>query len=310
MKYEKPALSFEQQADLLLSRGMIAERSALVDRLAAVSYYRLSAYWYTFRDTVAADDRLLPGTTLDMIWDRYVFDRQLRIIVMDAVERVEVAIRTQLVNRHTTTHSPFSYLDRATLPGISVEAHRDLLSKIRNEARKSKDDFVVHYFAKYTSEVDLPLWMACELMTFGSLLTLFTGVSTRMKKDIAHHYGVPVPVLGSWLKALNQVRNACAHHARLWNRQFGVRAIVPEKETDPVWHELVEVEGDRLFTILTILHYLLRQVAPKSRWKDRLVALFAQHPSVPLRFMGFPENWQECPLWTSAHDAAQNGKDA
>jgi len=43
-----------------------------------------------------------------------------------------------------------------------VEAHRELLSKIRNEARKSKDDFVVHYFSKYTSEVDLPLWMACN----------------------------------------------------------------------------------------------------------------------------------------------------
>jgi abortive infection bacteriophage resistance protein len=191
-----------------------------------------------------------------------------------------------------------------------VEAHRDLLSKIRYEARKSKDDFVVHYFDKYTSEVDLPLWMACELMTFGSLLTLFTGVSTRMKKDVAHHYCVPVPVLGSWLKALNRIRNACAHHARLWNRQFGVCAVVPEKETDPAWHEPVKVEGDRLFTILTILHYLLRQVAPKSRWKDRLVALFAQHPAVPLRFMGFPENWQACPLWTSAPVTAMKGADA
>ncbi len=307
MKYEKPALSFEQQADQLLSRGLIAERATLVERLAAVSYYRLSAYWYTFRDANATDEKLLEGTSLDMVWGRYVFDRQLRIIVMDAVERVEVAIRTQIVNRHTTIHSPFAYLDRATLPGIRVEAHRELLAKIRNEARKSKDDFVVHYFGKYTSEVDLPLWMACELMTFGSLLTLFTGISTRMKKDVAHHYGVPVPVLGSWLRSLNQVRNACAHHARLWNRMFGVRAVVPEKETDPAWHTPVAVEGDRLFTILTILHYLLRQVAPNSHWKDRLIALFAQHPSVPLRFMGFPENWQECPMWTNARAAGMKG---
>ena len=297
MKYPKTALSFPDQADRLLARGLVADRAQLVERLSSVNYYRLSAYWYTFRIDGDADDKLIPGTTLATVWSRYVFDRQLRLLVMDAIERVEVAIRTQIVNRHVLEHGPFGYLDRATLPGMSVEDHRKLLEKVRTEARNSREDFVRHYFGKYTMEHDLPLWMACELMTFGNMLALFMGLRTRVKKDVAQHYGLTVPVLGSWLKSLNQARNICAHHARLWNRVYGVRAVVPDVATHPDWYAPVPVDGDRTFGMLTMLFYLLKQVAPQSRWRDRLVALFAQYPDVPLRFMGFPPNWTDCPIW-------------
>ena len=106
-----------------------------------------------------------------------------------------------------------------------------------------------------------------------------------------------MPVLGSWLKTLNQVRNICAHHARLWNRVFGVWATMPEAVTHPEWHTPVAVGGDQAFGVLTLLCYFLKKVAQKSHWQDRLLALFAQYPDVPLRFMGFPNNWRDCPIW-------------
>ena len=109
MKYEKPALTFAEQANRLLSRGLVADHNELVNILKAVSYYRLSAYWHTFRIEGDPDDRLRPGTTLTMVWNRYVFDRQLRLLVMDAIERVEVAIRTQIINRHVLNYGPFGY---------------------------------------------------------------------------------------------------------------------------------------------------------------------------------------------------------
>lgn len=297
MRYTKAAITFSEQADRLLERGLAADRGLLVERLKAVNYYRLSAYWYTFRIAGDAEERLMPGTTLVEVWDRYVFDRQLRLLVMDAVERVEVALRTQIVNQHVLSHGPFGYLDRGTLPGISVEAHRTLLEKVRNEAKNSREDYVRHYFGKYTTEHDLPLWIACELMTFGNMLALFMGLRTRAKKDVAQCYGLTVPVLGSWLKTLNQVRNICAHHARLWNRVYGVRAVMPDGSTHPDWHAPVSVDGERTFGILTVLYYLLKQVAPQSRWRDRLTALFDKHPDLPLRFMGFSKNWMDCPIW-------------
>lgn len=298
MKYTKPALSFSAQADRLLSRGLEAEREALVDRLESVNYYRLSAYWYTFRIPDDPDDRLRPGTTLEAVWDRYVFDRQLRLLVMDAIERVEVAVRTRSVNRHVMRYGPFGYLNRDTLPTIRVEDHRTFLEKVRREAENSHEDFVQHYFRKYTLEHDLPLWMACELLTFGGTLTLFRHVEKDIKRDIAHDFGVADKVLESWLITMNFVRNICAHHGRLWNRGLGTKEpAIPRPNKHPQWHAPVAVASDRMFGVLTILHYLLKQVAPQSRWRDRLTALFDRHPGVPLRFMGFPDNWMACPIW-------------
>ena len=171
MKYVKPALSFEQQADLLLSRGLHADRATLIVRLSEVNYYRLSAYWYSFRQPGTED--LQTDATLDTVWNRYVFDRQLRVLIMDAIERVEVSVKTRLANVIALQHGPFGYLDRRNLPGISVDQHRLLLDKIHKEMSHSKESFIAHYLSKYTSETELPIWMAVEIMDFGAMLTLF-----------------------------------------------------------------------------------------------------------------------------------------
>ena len=295
MKYPKPPLTFSDQADRLLQRGLVApDRDAIVQKLESVSYYRLSAYWYPFRQP---DDTLRPGTTLETVWRRYTFDRQLRLLVLDAIERVEIAVRTQIVNRHTLQYGPFGYFDRAKLPGLTVDEHRDLLHRLREEARRSREDFVRHFFAKYTSENDLPLWMASELMTFGNLYTLFRGVETPLKQSLAAEYGVADRVLASWLGTLNQVRNLCAHHARLWNRAFGIKPMIPRRNKHPDWHQPVPITDDRLFGVLTMLHYLLKQVAPQSRWRQRWEELLACYPEIQLHAMGFPANWKDSPLW-------------
>jgi abortive infection bacteriophage resistance protein len=93
--YTKSALTFEEQADLLLARGLIGDRTELIDRLKAVSYYRLSGYLYPFRNLPT--DKFVPGTDLATVWRRYNFDRRLRLVLLDAIERVEVAVRTRLV---------------------------------------------------------------------------------------------------------------------------------------------------------------------------------------------------------------------
>ncbi len=123
MRYSKPLLPFSDQADLLISRGLVApSKSDVIEKLKVVSYYRLSGYWFPFR--IAGSNDLTPGTTLDTVWRRYTFDRQLRLLVLDAIERVEVAIRTQIVNQHTHKYGPFGYVDRLNLPGLNRSDHR------------------------------------------------------------------------------------------------------------------------------------------------------------------------------------------
>jgi hypothetical protein len=141
------------------------------------------------------------------------------------------------------------------------------------------------------------MWMACELMTFGAMFTLFRGVETPVKQAIAAGYGVADRVLDSWLATFNQVRNLCAHHARLWNRAFGVRPQIPRPNRHPDWHHPVPITNDRLFGVMTVLNYLLRQIAPQSHWRQRWENLLALYPEIPIAATGFPANWKESPFW-------------
>ena len=65
------------QADKLLSRGLAADREELIYRLKDISYYRLSGYLHPFRQTGSDEGR--EGTHLRVVWDRYCFDRRLRV---------------------------------------------------------------------------------------------------------------------------------------------------------------------------------------------------------------------------------------
>jgi abortive infection bacteriophage resistance protein len=106
MRYSKPPLSYKQQAELLLSRGLIADKNELINRLENVNYYRLSAYLYPFRNS---DDTFKQETTLAEVWRRYTFDRQLRLSVMDAIERIEVAMRTKVTNAFVLRYGPLYF---------------------------------------------------------------------------------------------------------------------------------------------------------------------------------------------------------
>jgi len=120
VRYDKPPLIFQKQADQFLDRGLRADRDVLIARLKAVSYYRLSGYWFPFRKS-NPDQSFKSGTSLDTIWKRYTFDRHLRLLVMDAIERVEVSVRTSLVYHFAHTHGPFGYTDPAAVHGIYGE---------------------------------------------------------------------------------------------------------------------------------------------------------------------------------------------
>lgn len=295
MRYTKPALTFEQQAAQLLERGLEADRDLLIARLRSVSYYRLSGYWYPFRNS---DDSFQDGASLDTIWNLYRFDRQLRLLIIDAIERAEIAIRTSLIYHLAHAHGPFGYTDARCLPNINAARHAKFLEKVATETERSQETFVSHFESTYgDSHKYLPIWMAAEIMTFGMLLTLFRGVDTSIKQNIANEYRVSDKVLESWLCTLNVIRNICAHHARIWNRELGYKPLIPRRRKHPEWHTPVKVPNNRVFGVLTILKYMMAIIAPQSRWQEWLEDLISQFPEVSMRPTGFPENWQECPIW-------------
>ena len=209
MKYTKPALSFEQQADQLLQRGFQSDRVRLIETLSRVNYYRLSAYWHPFK---RPDETFAPDTTLDKVWRRYTFDRQLRLLVMDAIERVEVAVlRTLMVEHHARKYGPFGYRDAKTFrPEFVGFEHQRMMDEIDQATSRSREPFVDKFRAKYFSEPGLPLWMAAEVASFGTLFTFYRHLHFAEQKQLSGELGLPANVLQSWLFCLNYIRNLCA----------------------------------------------------------------------------------------------------
>jgi abortive infection bacteriophage resistance protein len=301
MKYPKPPLSFEQQAARLIERGMQGDLKLIEQRLASVNYYRLSGYWYPFR--TPDDDSFGPNTTFDTVWTRYVFDRRLRLLVMDAVERIEIAVRTQLSYHHAHNHGPFGYAtDPTSLPKLTSSKRAQFIERVKDETKRAKEGFVDHFKRKYGDHHDaLPVWMATEIMSFGTVLSLYRGSSRRVKRAAAAVFDVPEKVFDSWLLTLNTIRNICAHHSRLWNRELGIKPLIPHADKYPAWHRPVEIKNNRVFGVLTICHHCMARIAPQSMWPNRLRTLLDDFAGkVPIGHMGFPTNWIDSPIWKDA----------
>lgn len=288
MRYEKPHLSIEQQVDLLRARGMVGDPDFMAGCLRQANYHRLAAYWHPYRDL---DHRFKAGTRFEHIWRLYVFDRRLRLLILDALERFEVGLRTAFALHHSRLYGPFGYAEQPeSLPKMGEGEHRLFLQKLRRQLiNQSKDPYFAHFLDKYGDEHELPpIWSAVELMDFGQMMRLYQTSPRQVKKGMAEPLGIPTEVLGSWIVSLLATRNLCAHHARVWNRVLGVRPKELPAERFPEWHTPRKVDMSRIHGTLSICAHLIRKLAPHSAWENRLKELLEAFPDIPRTWMGFP----------------------
>lgn len=303
-QYTKPALTFEQQLEHLKSRGLVVgnECEALL-ALSSVSYYRLSAYWYLFRERNndgRVENTFLAGASFEQALDLYEFDRKLRSLVLDALERVEIAVRTQITYHMGHTYGAFAHTNPANFhPEFN---HSSWLQKLEDESKRSSDQFINHYKNKYTGFPRIPVWMLTEVISFGALSFFYNGLRNDRnegiedKKAISSYFNLHHKRLGDWLHILTYVRNVCAHHSRLWNREL---AIKPDKVKQADWLPPTTPRNDRIFYVLLMLRYLLRQSGNGDDWASDVTTLLepiASNDSYR-KSMGMPENWKEHPLW-------------
>lgn len=313
--FDKPAQSIDQHLDTLRQRGLaIPDEARARHYLGNISYYRLSAYTRPFYQPAQPDHTFLEGTCFDDVLHLYVFDRELRLLLLDAIERLEVALRAQLTNTLAEHHGPHGYLDAAL---FDTRYHHDwLINKLDSEAKaREVESFLAHYRSKYTAApLQPPIWMAVELLTFKEVSTLFANL--RQAKDtqrIESHFGWKFPLLKSWFRSLSDLRNVCAHHGRVWNREFGSRPEMPKK-IPPHWPTVPEAIATgaraqpaqtlnprhRLYLQLVVIESLMQMVCPESRWAERLVMLLDRYPQVSRPHMGFPANWDQEAFWQPA----------
>lgn len=309
--YNKSPLSFEDQVELLKSRGLlIADESKAISYLQEISYYRLSAYFLPYQ---LAKDKFDTGVFFEQVIDTYTFDRELRLLVFDCIERIEIAIRTQIIYCMASYYNDSHWQDDPIYfispyfnkQGILVDPYSDLQEIIRKaKTAKKPEVFIKHYIDTYNSPQNPPSWMCLELLTVGELSHLYKGLRDNAdKKRIANFFDVHPTVFTSWMHSITYVRNLCAHHSRLWNRDL---AIEPDIIQKPKGHWIGKrfENNKRMFYFLCMLKYLLNRANPGNHLRSKIEALFNKYPNVPIQYLGIPSdgkgnmlNWQAEPIF-------------
>lgn len=327
--YAKPWKSYDEQLDLLISRGLaVTDRPRALEYLQRIGYYRLSGYWYPFRErsgpfvfldeqgrkpvrknqkvVTLALDEFRSGASFEDAVKLYVFDKKLRLLAMDALERIEIALRVDI--SHTLGGiDPAAYLhpelfhenfSRDLNNGKGVTKHHEWLTRHARLINESREEFVRHNKTKYG--LPLVIWVACEVWDFGTLSRLYAGMREKEQDAISKKYGVHNGrTFATWLRGLNYLRNVCAHHSRLWNRNIVDQPKLPSAK-EVAW--VAPFQGDahlraRSYLLLRIALHLLQVLNPHSSWPARVRAHLESFPDLNhlglnLAGMGAPGEWK------------------
>ena len=311
MRYDKPALSIDDQVERLRERGMVFSDAQRVRHyLTYIGYYRLSAYWLPFEDQPAAGQprshRFRSGTTFEAVLSLYIFDRKLRLLVMEALDRIEIAVRTGWATSLAMKHGPHAHLD----PTLFEKTwHQKAITRMKTDLAGSSETFVKHYKQTYDTPELPPIWAVVETLTFGSLSKWFNATRDNpAKTDMSKQLGMPtVEIAEQVLHALTPVRNVCAHHGRLWNRRFTLqlplikrlrKQMQTDQVPDPEQRQGSQQQPSRtLYNYLLVMAHIMNHINPGSSWKQRLQALVRTRSAQEMKAMGFPPDWETRPVW-------------
>lgn len=319
MTQDKPWKSFEEQLALLRSRGLLVDNEpAALDYLDRIGYYRLSGYWYSFRELEITQDskgkqnfyrkdNFLDGGHFEDAVKIYVFDKKLRLLALDALERIELSVRVDIahllgeqdIHAHENAqlfHGHFSKQLIKKGGNAGRTQHQIWLERYGHMVvRARREPFVHHYNKKYGR---LPIWVAIEIWDFGLMSKLYAGMKAKDQFDIAQKYGaVDGKAFAGWLRSLNFIRNVSAHHSRLWNINVLERAVLVQD--DAYWQQL---NNARPFYYFCLMQKLIAVICPNSSWGSRFYELLGEFPdvgcnAVSLKDFGLLDDWQEWGLW-------------
>lgn len=294
--YPKKIISFDEQLKLLKERNMIIEDEDSAKKfLKNISYFRLQGFWWEFQID-KNNHKFRPNTTFENIIDIYTFDRKLRLIIFDALERIEIALRTKMVYYLSIEKDHWWYENNDNF--YNAEFFEESLNDIDKELDRTKEIFIESHFDKYGRENRPPAYKTLEVLSFGCLSKLYSNLKNDItaKDRIANEFNLPnKDFLRSWLQSFNIVRNIIAHHSRLWNRNIHF----PPKSLYKTDYNFIEIPEDKhsLYHCLSCILFVLNKVSEGHTVKEKIIELIDETPIINTSEMGFPENWREQSLW-------------
>lgn len=290
--FTKTASSPASLLSKLEGQGLsIPDRKKALSYLQYVGGYRLKGYWHHLVDP--ATKRFPPGLSFAVITDRCEFDRELRAATIEAIDRLEVAIRTTIANYLSQSHGPHWFLKPSAFKPTQTWGLGQLLQKIESEVLRGKNTFVRHYFQKHDDPYLPPSWSVSECVSFGLWSRTYEILRDASdKKAIAMKFNIDQPeVFKSWIHAVTVLRNVVAHHGQLLGKTLSV---------GPSAYTKLGIRFSRskeFFAVATVIEYLLTQTELPNRWRSDLKDIFARYPAISPSEIGFPASWETEPGW-------------
>ncbi len=290
--FEKPPLFPNQLVEKLVKNNLLINSSKEAEHcLETVGYYRLSAYFLPFQESNKQVAIFRNGVSFEDIWRLYSFDKELRLLVSDALETIEVTFRACLTNAMSHRYDSHWYVqENQYVRSDFFEIFMKVVDKI---CKKKEEIFLKHYFKKYTHPKYPPSWMMMECLPFGTLGQLLKNIrSISDKKEICRIFDRPPIIIESWLDSLRYTRNLCAHHSRLWNRWF----VVAPKHAN---NDVIPCPKRSFCEQAHIITRLLKTIDETKciEWKIKLCNLFERFNQIPIMQMGFKNDWRQDPFW-------------
>lgn len=301
MKYRKPAISIPDQVEKLKQRGLSFKDEVYAEAmLSRISFYRLRAYTYPFQDNTDFNHAFVVKTDFETIIKLYKFDRKMRLLVFGALEKIEIALRTQIIYQFALVRGSHWHIDQSLYYDKSRAIAQ--LGKLQKEVNRSDETFLKHYKTNYSSPADPPSWMGLEVASFGTLSMLFRNLNNGPEKDaVVASFGLSnATILQNWMHNFSHLRNICAHHGRLWNRRLTVQPRLPYK-TQHIFlskQEARVLHANKLYASLCCVKYMLERIESDYNFSRKLKKLLQKCPLEQESAMGFPENWRTHALWS------------
>lgn len=280
---------------LLLSRGLAIDNPSKAEQyLKTISYYRLSAYMHPLLQVPKSANVFKPNSSFGQVMMLYRFDKKLRLFIFNEIEKIEIAVRTIVVDECISAFRDNFWMTNESY-FLDSKKFQKTLSLIQHEIDKSHEEFIVHFKQTYSNPYP-PAWILAEILPLGVLTKIFINLKdTRVKKKIALRFGLQLRVFVSWMTIITVTRNACCHHARVWNKQNTMLPMRPRR-TSHTWIVL-PANPLRIYYDICIIKYFLDAISPNNDMSQKLQDLLAAFPLVDPAAMGFPDGWEEEELW-------------
>lgn len=288
--YNKPSLNYDEQISLLKKRGLIInDEDQAKDSLKKIGYYRLNSYASFF----CTDSQVFrKNICFENIKHLYECDRKLRLLILDAVERIEVAIKALLIDQLSVKYSdPHWYLNKTLFD--ERFKYEDFISHVRSEIKidkPRKEKHIEGYVKKYSQPELPPVWVAFQSISFGTISRLYSSLRGEGKILVSQEFKLSHYVLSSWLQSIAFLRNLCAHHANIWSKKY---IFKPKKISI---YDIHFQNPDKLYTQIFIVYFLLKRISGGSKWIKALFKLL-EEMRIYQDVMGFPKNWQQDKFW-------------